>query len=138
MEWYLKVLKEHYADFNGRARRQEYWMFVLFNTLVAFGIIIVGGILTALTDTDAIMQFFVGLYIIYILGTFIPSIAVLVRRLHDTNNSGAYYFMSFIPLVGPILLLVKLVEDGTRGTNQYGVDPKNPNDEINEIGQPKI
>lgn len=67
-----------------------------------------------------------GLYGLIALGTIVPSLAVAVRRLHDTNKSGWYYLIGLIPLVGPILLLVWFFTDGNRFTNNYGEDPKNP------------
>lgn len=61
---------------------------------------------------------------LYSLAVFIPSLAVTVRRLHDTNHSGWMYFVSLIPLIGGIWLLILLCTDGTHGQNQYGPDPK--------------
>lgn len=80
MNWYLKVVRDNYANFNGRARRQEYWMFAFINLIIA----------VALTIVD-IMLFDSGMRIIsslYALAIIIPSIAVAVRRLHDTSRSG--------------------------------------------------
>ncbi|WP_010680974.1 DUF805 domain-containing protein [Acetivibrio cellulolyticus] len=118
MEWYLKVLKQ-YADFSGRARRKEYWMFYLFNCIIAFVLLIP---FAFINDTKVIL--FIGLYFIYALGVMIPSIAVLVRRLHDIDKSGWWYFISFVPFIGSIWLLVLLCTEGTRGRNSYGPDPK--------------
>ncbi|WP_027125412.1 DUF805 domain-containing protein [Gelidibacter mesophilus] len=132
MKWYLKVVRDNYANFKGRARREEYWMFVLFNCLFIIGVAMISGTLATLTDTEA----FFGLYVIYLLGIIIPSIAVVVRRLHDVNKSGWFYFIALIPLIGSIWLLVLLLTEGDKGPNQYGPDPKNPNEiEINEIGK---
>ncbi|NMM47404.1 DUF805 domain-containing protein [Marinigracilibium pacificum] len=122
MNWYLHVLTKNYANFNGRARRQEYWMYVLFQTI--FALVLYGiGITLALK-----FEFFGGfaLYGLFTLATIIPSIAVLVRRLHDIGKSGWYYFIGLIPLVGGIILLVWLATEGERGENQYGQDPKSP------------
>ena len=112
MNWYLDVLKK-YAVFSGRARRQEYWMFVLINLLVAIAIAIV----------EAIIGTAPLLGMLYALGVFIPSLAVAVRRLHDTNRSGWWLLIGLIPLIGAIVLLVFFVSEGTRGANQYGDDP---------------
>lgn len=132
MKWYLKVVRDNYANFKGRARREEYWMFVLFNCLFIIGVAMISGTLATLTDTEA----FFGLYVIYLLGIIIPSIAVVVRRLHDVNKSGWFYFIALIPLIGSIWLLVLLLTEGDKGPNQYGPNPKNPNEiEINEIGK---
>lgn len=120
MEWYLKVLKQHYADFGGRARRQEYWMFVLFNFIISFALGFTGGFLTAMTDSGI----FGLLPMLYSLAVLIPGIAVSVRRLHDTGKSGWYLLVSFIPLVGPLILLYFMVVDSAPGNNQYGPNPK--------------
>ena len=107
MEWYLKALK-NYAVFNGRARRKEYWMFVLFNTIFIF----IGSLLHPM------------LFITYVFAILIPSIAVVVRRLHDVGKSGVFYFVSLIPFVGPIWLLVLLCTEGDADVNKYGPPPK--------------
>jgi uncharacterized membrane protein YhaH (DUF805 family) len=130
MNWYLKVLKQ-YADFNGRARRQEYWMFALFNFIAVFALAIVGVIIGGVLDAPEIAAI---PYLIYVLGVLIPGLAVAVRRLHDQNKSGWYYCVAFIPLVGSIWLIVLLATEGDAGPNQYGPDPKNPNSELNDIG----
>ncbi|MAB48087.1 MAG: hypothetical protein CMC05_05610 [Flavobacteriaceae bacterium] len=133
MEWYLKVVKENYANFNGRARRKEYWMFTLINTLIIFGLAIFVGLLA---DTNAV--YFPAIILgLYVLGVFIPNLAVTVRRFHDTGKSGWYYLLSLIPYVGGLILIIMMAQNGDTGTNQYGPDPKAPdNDEINEIGKP--
>ena len=114
MEWYLKVVKDNYANFKGRARRKEYWMFCLFNILFAF----------VLTIVDFILGTFPLLYVIYLLAIIVPGIAVTVRRLHDIGKSGAWYFIIVIPFIGGIWLLVLLCTDGTPGENSYGSSPK--------------
>lgn len=132
MKWYLKVVRDNYANFEGRARREEYWMFTLFNTLFIIALAIISGFLASLADTPALMF----IYMIYALGVFIPGLAVAVRRLHDTGKSGWYYLVSLIPFIGGIWLIVLLVTEGDKGANEYGTDPKAPNaEEINEIGQ---
>ena len=132
MEWYLKVVRDNYANFEGRARRQEYWMFVLFNFLFIVAIALVSGVLSGLLEAPG----FMFLYLIYVLAVFIPSLAVAVRRLHDVGKSGGFYLISLIPLIGGIWLLILFVTEGDKGPNQYGPDPKAPNsEEINEIGQ---
>ena len=123
MEWYLKVVKDNYANFDGRARRKEYWMFVLFNLLITLGLYALVGI-GALMESAAIMYLFIALVCVYVLAVLIPSIAVVVRRLHDQDKSGWYYFVGLIPFIGGIWLLILMVTDGTVGDNQYGPDPK--------------
>jgi uncharacterized membrane protein YhaH (DUF805 family) len=113
MEWYISVLKQ-YAVFEGRARRKEYWMFSLFN----FVIVIAIGIIESVIGTDGVIY---GLYLLLIL---IPSIAVTIRRLHDTGRSGWWLLVAFIPLVGSIILLVFLVLDSETENNHYGANPK--------------
>ena len=119
MDWYLKVLKQ-YADFNGRARRKEYWMFFLFNMVFA--------VLASLIDFSAGTANFVsgsGLFQnIYSLVVFVPGLAVGVRRLHDVGKSGWMLLLAFIPLIGAIWLLVLMVTDSKEGTNKWGENPK--------------
>jgi uncharacterized membrane protein YhaH (DUF805 family) len=124
MSWYISVLK-NYAVFSGRARRKEFWMFTLFQFLAVLALIIVEVILGAATGGFQPWQFFL-LVAPYFLGTFIPSLAVTVRRLHDTGRSGAWYFISFVPYIGGIILLVLNCLDSQPGPNQYGPNPKQP------------
>jgi len=109
----MKVLKQ-YAVFSGRARRTEYWMFVLFNVLAAIALAIVDGLVDAKGALSAV----------YSLAVLIPSLAVTVRRLHDTDRGGLWILISLIPLIGGIILLVFMLQEGTRGDNQFGPDPK--------------
>jgi len=119
MTWYLAVLKK-YAVFNGRARRKEYWMFFLFNTIFAIVAVILDNVLgTASQDTGYGL-----IYGLYILAVILPSLAVGVRRLHDVGKSGWWIFISLIPLIGSIWLLVLLATDSQPGENQYGPNPK--------------
>ena len=113
MEWYLKVVRDNYANFNGRASRQEYWMFFLFNMI--FAIVIMG--------IDIILGLWF-LNIIYSLVVMIPGIAVGIRRLHDVGKSGWFLLISLIPLVGVIWLIVLLASKSNPGENQYGAEPK--------------
>jgi len=115
MNWYLKVLNQ-YADFSGRARRKEYWMFTLISTLIVWGI----QLITIGLDLDT----FVYIQYIYSLLVLVPSLAVLVRRLHDIGKSGWYFLIIFIPLAGPIWLLVLLCMEGEGRPNQWGENPK--------------
>lgn len=127
MNWFLKVLKQ-YADFNGRARRKEYWMYALF--LIIF--FIIAAILDNLLGTTFKMYGqslgYGYIYLLLALATLIPSIAVGVRRLHDTNKTGWYILLGFIPFIGAIILLVFYIQKGTQGENQYGPDPKGGNE----------
>jgi uncharacterized membrane protein YhaH (DUF805 family) len=119
MNWYLKVLKQ-YADFSGRARRKEYWMFVLFNMIFGIVAIILDNIL-GLTAGELPYGVF---YFLYVLAVLIPGLAVFVRRLHDVGKSGWMILIALIPIIGAIWLLVLMVTDSNPGENQYGVNPK--------------
>ncbi len=119
MNWYLKVLKQ-YADFNGRARRKEYWMFVLFNMIFAIFAMILDNVL-GLTAGELPYGVF---YFLYALVVLIPGLAVSVRRLHDIGKSGWMFLISLIPLIGGIWLLVLMVTDSNSSENEYGPNPK--------------
>ena len=113
MNWYLGCWKK-FAEFSGRARRQEFWMFALFNFLVSVAIGIVDGIL----GTNGALG---GLYSLAVL---IPSLAVGVRRLHDTDRCGWWLLLPLIPIVGGIILLVFFCSDSKPGANRFGPNPK--------------
>ena len=119
MNWYLAVMQK-YAVFSGRARRKEYWMFVLFNLIFAIAAMILDNVLgLAIKDIG-----YGPIYLLYALATLIPGIAVSVRRLHDIGKSGWYILVGLIPCVGGIILLVFAVTAGDVGENEYGSDPK--------------
>ncbi len=119
MKWYLKVLKQ-YADFKGRARRKEYWLFLLFNLIFTWIVVFLDNILELSTANFP----YGPLSIIYMLGVLIPALAVVVRRLHDTGKSGWMIFIAFIPIIGGIWLLILMLMDSEPGSNQYGENPK--------------
>lgn len=120
MNWYLAVLKK-YAMFSGRARRKEYWMFVLFNLIFAIVAVILDNVLgTAIEGSGYGL-----IYIVYVLAVFLPGLAVAVRRLHDVGKSGWFLFIVLIPIIGAIWLLVLMCTDGNPGKNAYGPNPKN-------------
>jgi len=131
MNWYLKVLKQ-YADFSGRARRKEFWMFYLFNLIVYFALMSVMVAGWAITESSAFFVVGIGIYLVYAFAIIIPTLAVCVRRLHDTGRSGWYYFIGFIPLVGGIILLVWFCQDSQAGVNQWGANPKELADFLNK------
>lgn len=112
MNWYVKCLKQ-YADFSGRARRTEYWMFTLVNCVIAF---VLGFILG-----DGPLSF---LGYVYSLAVLIPGLAVCVRRLHDIGKSGWWYLIGFVPVVGTIVLLIWFCTDSQPGNNEWGPNPK--------------
>ena len=118
MSWYLAVLKK-YAVFSGRARRKEYWFFILFNLIITIVLTMIDGAMGGLGEGG------IGILSgIYSLAVFLPSLAVTIRRLHDTDRTGWWFLIAFIPLIGAIVLLVFMVLDGTPAANQYGPDPK--------------
>ena len=121
MEWYLLVWKR-YAQFSGRSRRKELWMFVLFNMIVS-AVLYLGGIVAA-TQGSSLSTLFFGLYFVYVLAALVPGWAVGARRLHDIGKSGWWWLIAFVPLVGAIILIVFWVMEGQPGNNQYGPNPK--------------
>ncbi|WP_137991322.1 DUF805 domain-containing protein [Streptomyces vilmorinianum] len=112
MNWYLDVLKK-YAVFNGRARRKEFWMFTLFSVIVS--------IVLSIIDSALGIQL---LSLIYTLAVLIPTLAVSVRRLHDTGRSGWWILIGLIPLVGAIILIVFYATEGNQTDNAHGPNPK--------------
>ncbi len=120
MHWYLDVLKK-YAQFSGRARRKEYWMFVLFNVLVSFGVRILGVLLMSILGTTTNLGAIAGM--IYSLAVLLPSLALAIRRLHDTGRSGWWEMLLLIPLFGWIILIVFKVQESQPGENKYGPNP---------------
>jgi uncharacterized membrane protein YhaH (DUF805 family) len=119
MQWYIDVLK-NYATFSGRARRKEYWMFVLFNVIIS----LILGIIDNIIGTTYGSANSGVLSSIYSLLVLVPSIAVGVRRMHDTNRSGWWVLINLVPCIGWIWFIVLAAQEGTAGDNQYGPDPK--------------
>jgi uncharacterized membrane protein YhaH (DUF805 family) len=118
MSWYIGVLKK-YFEFSGRARRMEFWMFALFNFIVAVVLGVVDNVVGTVTEGG------VGILgTLYSLAVFLPSLGVQVRRLHDTGRSGWWILIGLVPCVGWIILLVFNVMDSQEGTNAYGPNPK--------------
>ena len=118
MYWYLEVWRK-FADFSGRARRKEYWMFLLFNVIVGIilnSIDLVGGLYIA--------GAFGILNTIYVLASLIPVLAVSVRRLHDTGRSGWWLLISLIPFLGTVVILYFFLLEGDPASNRFGPNPK--------------
>ncbi len=111
MEYFIEAIK-NYAEFTGRARRKEYWMFILFYLIIYIGLMVIDGVLGTLV-----------LSTIFSLALLIPSISVAARRLHDTGRSGWWQLIAIIPLIGAIILIVFLAQD-SHDENQYGLNPK--------------
>jgi uncharacterized membrane protein YhaH (DUF805 family) len=123
MEWMLLPLKR-YADFSGRSRRKEYWMFVLGMVIAVIALSIV----ERLVGLGGMVGGVYGpLTVLFFLAIIVPGIAVQVRRFHDQDKSGWFVLLSFIPFVGGLIVLVFMCLEGTRGPNRFGEDPKNPN-----------
>src|SRR3954470_10390631 len=125
MQWYLKVLKE-YANFSGRARRTEFWMFMLFNAIASLIVSVLDTLIgtASVVSTGSSVSFSPGLLgWIYGLAVLFPTLAVGARRLHDTDKSGWWWLLWLIPLVGQIILIVFWALDGTPGANRYGMNP---------------
>tara|TARA_Y100001970_G_C14169657_1_gene823398 strand:- start:236 stop:643 length:408 start_codon:yes stop_codon:yes gene_type:complete len=124
MNWYIKVIRDNYVNFDGRARREEYWMFTLINTLISFAVGFIDG---AVSGPDGMI-----LGVVYTLAVLIPSIAVTVRRFHDINKSGWWVLgLSLFIVVGWIWGLILACQDSDIGDNDYGSSEKYPdvNDE---------
>ncbi len=114
MNYYKSVLKK-YAVFEGRAGRAEYWYFALFNAIIAIVLWLINSVIGDEKDT---------LGLLYGLAVFIPSLAVAVRRLHDTGKSAWMLLINLIPFIGFIWFLVLLIKDSDIGDNKYGPNPK--------------
>lgn len=125
MEWMFLPYKR-YADFSGRSRRKEYWMFILFTVIVYAALVLLGGGLDTMDDPTAEAEFGIWqiLLLIFAVGTFIPALAVQVRRFHDQDKSGWFVLLGFIPLIGGLIVLVFMCLEGTPGPNRFGADPK--------------
>jgi uncharacterized membrane protein YhaH (DUF805 family) len=120
MNWYLSVLKR-YVDFNGRARRKEFWMFTLISVIIGAILTILDNIIGTTYGDRATSGVLASLYNLAVL---LPTLGVGVRRLHDTGRSGWWILIGLVPLVGLILLIVWYATEGAAGPNQHGPDPK--------------
>jgi len=127
MDWMLMPLRR-YAEFSGRSRRKEYWMFALFNLLVSLFIGLVALLLYTLDWSEEAMMTVMGPLmvagVIYSVIALIPGIAVTIRRLHDTDRSGWNILWGLVPLIGGFILFYFYVTEGTQGQNRFGPDPK--------------
>ena len=120
MSWYIEVWKK-YAVFSGRARRKEFWYFTLFNILILIGLGVISYALTGVSAHNFVPSI---VMVVYDLAVAIPSLAVTVRRLHDTSRSGWWILIALVPLIGAIILLIFYVTDSQPGENRYGSNPK--------------
>ena len=129
MNYYLDVLKNKYAQFSGRARRSEYWYFTLVSFVISLLLMLIDTYVLGRNPLGGGVGIVGGLYSLAVL---IPSIGVLVRRLHDTGRSGWWFFIVFIPIIGWIALLVFLFTDSHHGSNAYGLNPKGEGQEVTD------
>jgi uncharacterized membrane protein YhaH (DUF805 family) len=134
IDWFKKVVFNNYANFEGRARRAEFWYFYLCSIILfipPYLFFIIG----AVQESTPIMIISGIILAIIGIGLLVPTLAVYVRRLHDTGKSGWYLLLSLIPLVSLVVFIFTLLESD-KFTNKYGKDPKNPDqdDELNKIG----
>jgi len=118
-DWYLKVLKEKYATFTGRASREEYWYFTLVNFIISIIFAVVGGIIGG-----GIGGIISGIGSLYGLAVLVPGIAVAIRRMHDIGKSGWYLLIGLVPVLGAIALIYFLVQPSDPETNLYGANPE--------------
>jgi len=128
MEWMLLPLRR-YADFRGRSRRKEYWMFLLGVIIAA---IILGVVESVLGIGGSVGGFYGPLTILLLVAIVIPSIAVQVRRFHDQDKSGWFVLLGLIPFVGGLIVLVFMLLEGTKGPNRFGPDSKGAGSEVFE------
>lgn len=133
LEWMLMPYRR-YADFSGRSRRKEYWMFTLLFVIVyavgfmlmATGAPTVDPVTGEMSEGGGLLSSIGGIFLLlFVLGSFVPALAVMVRRFHDQDKSGWFALLSLIPIVSLVVLVFMCLE-GTRGPNQYGPDPKDP------------
>lgn len=125
MEWMLMPLKR-YADFSGRSRRKEYWMYSLFQAVIYLVLGVIAGVGMAMGtqgEPGILFTLAVGLIVLAALAMMVPTLAVTVRRFHDQDKSGWFVLLSLIPWIGSIILLVFMCLSGTEGDNRFGPDP---------------
>lgn len=120
MSWYL-LAWQRAADFSGRSRRKEYWIFNLFNAIF---VMVLALLAVAFSDQDKPQTIPLFLVLLYCVVVFVPSLSVTIRRLHDIGKSGWWYFISFVPVIGGIILFVFTLFDSEPNANEWGLDPK--------------
>jgi uncharacterized membrane protein YhaH (DUF805 family) len=116
----VRSVYRNYATFDGRATRSEFWWFYLFIFLVVLGLFVIALALFAITRSSSVLGVAELMAVIFFLASVIPSIAVSVRRLHDSDKSGWWYLIGFVPYIGEIILLILLALPSTIGVNRYG------------------
>ncbi len=118
--YWTKLALSRWQDYQGRSRRREYWYFYLSSMIVGFAAqLLISFLIPVLGNAICtLLLFLVGIAI------FIPYLAVLIRRLHDTGKSGWWALLNLLPLIGAIILIVFTVQDSQPGSNQWGANPK--------------
>ena len=116
-DYFVQAVTTKYLDFSGRARRKEYWGFILFDFIINVAIGFVSHRLRGSILIGSLSSF-------YSLAMLLPRLAVAVRRLHDNDKSGWWFFIFLVPIIGPIWLFILLIREGTPGANRFGPDPK--------------
>jgi uncharacterized membrane protein YhaH (DUF805 family) len=139
MNLMLEPLRK-YAQFNGRARRSEYWLFMLFLAMTVMGFLFVFGFLSGIVSAfgapdgpDLAAGVVVILGGLASLAVFVPTLAVSVRRLHDVNMSGWWLLLRLVPFIGGLVLLLFLVLPGVKGSNRFGRDPKGDAEDLSAV-----
>ena len=126
-KYYLDVLTNKYSNFNGRARRKEYWMWTLSVTIIFIFAMIMDNLLGLNFELMGQDLGYGWIYLIAGIAHLIPGLAVVVRRLHDVGKSGWFYFIVLIPIIGVLWLLILLCTDGKKEDNKWGTNPKSIN-----------
>ncbi len=126
MDWMLLPLKR-YAEFAGRSRRKEYWLYTLFVMIISIVSALADAAIGFDWESNGPVNSIVGLALLC------PSLAVSVRRLHDIGRSGWWLLLVLLPIIGWIALLIWACSDGTQGPNRFGVDPKNPDGDLRAV-----
>ena len=126
-KYYLDVLTDKYSDFNGRARRKEYWMWTLSVTIIFIFAMIMDNLLGLNFELMGQDLGYGWIYLVAGIAHLIPGLAVVVRRLHDVGKSGWFYFIVLIPIIGVLWLLILLCTDGKKEDNKWGTNPKSIN-----------
>ena len=123
-KYYLDILTNKYADFKGRARRKEYWMWTLYYTVILFFTMVLDNALGLNFELLGQNLGYGWLYVTIGITHLIPGLGIVVRRLHDVGKSGWFYLIILIPLIGFIWILVLFCTEGVKEDNKWGSNPK--------------
>jgi len=134
MNWYFKAFRQ-YADFQTRARRKEFWMFMLFHLGIIFSLNLISKWINREFGQNTNFEWLSNVIALYIFLTVIPSLAIIVRRLHDQNRNRFFVLLPLFPFFGGIAFIILMILPGTTGDNKYGPDPKRTQNEIDDIGK---